>query len=440
MDASTIVILVFLFVVGASVASLLNAAIYAWAWEPRRVSPWQPTPEGVGPRTWLDRVPAYGWLRLRRDAAQLGAGFWVRPLLIEVGFGVAIAALYWWEVAEHGLIAGQAPFDVTLAPAPIAWTVHWQFLAHAFLAAMMVIATFIDFDEQTIPDYVTWPGLWIGLAIMSFEPMALLPNAQPHAAAPPIGVLLLDDQGARLFGVNGDPLHVEPVTLVAPRAWPEVLAGGANRTSLLIGLGCWWLWCFAVAYRPWRARQPFGKNLRVSSARLWQSLRTRPLREVTILGTLLIAMVWYGGGASWTGLLTALVGMVGSGGVVWAVRIIGTAALGREAMGFGDVTLMMMVGAFLGWQAGLMIFFLAPFAGLLLGLVKLLLRGEKEIPYGPFLCLAAVFVTVRWASIWPSVERFFGTGLLVPMVLVVCLGLLGVLLGLLQFVKGLFGR
>ena len=48
---------------------------------------------------------------------------------------------------------------------------------------------------------------------------------------------------------------------------------------------------------------------------------------------------------------------------MWAVRLIGTAALRREAMGFGDVTLMMMIGTFLGWQACSDLFFLAPFAG-----------------------------------------------------------------------------
>ena len=57
-------------------------------------------------------------------------------------------------------------------------------------------------------------------------------------------------------------------------------------------------------------------------------------------------------------------------------------------MGFGDVTLMMMVGAFLGWQAGVVIFFLAPFAGLVVGVLQLVLRRDDEIPYGPFLCLA----------------------------------------------------
>ena len=44
------------------------------------------------------------------------------------------------------------------------------------------------------------------------------------------------------------------------------------------------------------------------------------------------------------------------GGIVWAVRIIASQALGVEAMGFGDVTLMCMIGAFVGWQPALLIF------------------------------------------------------------------------------------
>lgn len=441
MEGHLIIILALLFVLGACVASLLNAAIYAWAWTPRRVSPWQPTPTGAAPRSWADCVPIFGWLRLRRDGAVLGKGFWIRPLLIEIGFGAALAALYWWEVDQHGLIVAQLPFVTKLHHANLFSVLLWQFAAHAILAALMVIATFIDFDEQTIPDYVTWPGLWIGLGLMTFAPTALLPNVEPQPAPPPIGVALKDDQGIQLFGRPPftDSLYLEPVTAVAPNRWPAALAGNPNRGSLLIGLGCWWLWCFAVAYRPWRSRPTFSRNLRLCLARLWQSLRCQPLREITLLGTLIIAMVWYSGGTAWTGLLSSLIGMVGAGGVVWAVRIIGSAALGREAMGFGDVTLMMMVGAYVGWQAGLIIFFLAPFAGLLMGAAKLLLRGDKEIPYGPFLCLATALLVVRWANIWPAIERFFAIGPLVPAVMIVCLVLLGVMLGLLQLMKRLLG-
>ena len=50
-------------------------------------------------------------------------------------------------------------------------------------------------------------------------------------------------------------------------------------------------------------------------------------------------------------------------------------------MGVGDVTLMGMIGAFLGWQPCLMIFFLAPFFGLLVGVLTILIRVSNPSYY-----------------------------------------------------------
>jgi len=68
-----------------------------------------------------------------------------------------------------------------------------------------------------------------------------------------------------------------------------------------------------------------------------------------------------------------------------------------ESMGGGDVKLLAMIGAFLGWQYALFTFFLAPFTGLIFGLVNLLTKKDHTIPYGPFLSLAAV-VSIFWAD------------------------------------------
>jgi prepilin signal peptidase PulO-like enzyme (type II secretory pathway) len=133
--------------------------------------------------------------------------------------------------------------------------------------------------------------------------------------------------------------------------------------------------------------------------------------------------------------------LVGSGGIVWAVRLIGTAALRREAMGFGDVTLMMMVGTFLGWQACLIAFFLAPFSALIIGIMQFVSRRDDVIPYGPFLCLASVAVIVFWAPIWVWAQPMFAQGVLVPLVLIICLAMLGVMLAVWQMIKTfIFGR
>jgi len=65
--------------------------------------------------------------------------------------------------------------------------------------------------------------------------------------------------------------------------------------------------------------------------------------------------------------------------MIWSVRIIGGWSLGREAMGFGDVTLLAMIGTFLGWQACLLVFFLAPFAGIVIGVGGVSASGGQGI-------------------------------------------------------------
>jgi len=136
------------------------------------------------------------------------------------------------------------------------------------------------------------------------------------------------------------------------------------------------------------------------------------------------------------GLLTSLVGLAVSGGMVWVVRLVGTAALRREAMGFGDVTLMMMIGTFLGWQAGVIIFFVAPFAGLVIGILQMLLHRDDVIPYGPFLCLGALAVAAGWPNFWTfNVQDVFQQARLIAFVLIACFALLGVMLAIWQVIK-----
>ncbi len=119
--------------------------------------------------------------------------------------------------------------------------------------------------------------------------------------------------------------------------------------------------------------------------------------------------------------------MVG-GGLVWIVRIVASFALGREAMGFGDVTLLAMIGAFLGWQATVLVFFLAPLAAVVFALGRLIIRSEEEIPYGPFLCLAAAATVLAWPTLWDFCYLYFSLGWKLIAVLIGCLGLMVVLL------------
>jgi leader peptidase (prepilin peptidase)/N-methyltransferase len=77
-------------------------------------------------------------------------------------------------------------------------------------------------------------------------------------------------------------------------------------------------------------------------------------------------------------------------------------------MGLGDVHLMFGVGAIIGAGASVIVFFLAPFFGLLVGLYGLLLRKRHELPYGPYLALATAALLIFYCPIanWlgPGVE------------------------------------
>jgi leader peptidase (prepilin peptidase)/N-methyltransferase len=68
-----------------------------------------------------------------------------------------------------------------------------------------------------------------------------------------------------------------------------------------------------------------------------------------------------------------------------------------ESMGGGDVKLLAMIGAFMGWQMAVLTFFLAPFLGIVIGIVNLVTKKDHTIPYGPFLSIAAL-VALFWSD------------------------------------------
>jgi len=78
--------------------------------------------------------------------------------------------------------------------------------------------------------------------------------------------------------------------------------------------------------------------------------------------------------------------------------------LRMDTMGGGDVKLMAMVGAFLGWKLALLSFFLAPFFGAFYGIYEKLRTKQSTIAYGPFLVLGALLslfygdVMLRWIA------------------------------------------
>lgn len=90
----------------------------------------------------------------------------------------------------------------------------------------------------------------------------------------------------------------------------------------------------------------------------------------------------------------AAIGSIVGGGLLWGVAIVGSWALGREAMGGGDIKLMAMIGAFLGWKGALLTIFLGALSGTVVFVpislyVRLANKEEKLVPFGVFLAMGA---------------------------------------------------
>ncbi|MGL5095484.1 MAG: prepilin peptidase, partial [Planctomycetia bacterium] len=122
------------------------------------------------------------------------------------------------------------------------------------------------------------------------------------------------------------------------------------------------------------------------------------------------------------GFATGVVGAAGGFVTVWTVRAVAGWAFNKEAIGFGDVTLMMMVGAFTGWQTVVLIFFLAPASAMFSAFVGVVFFRSQELPYGPHLSIATLVVLFAWNPVWAGAYPNFQFG-----VQFVLLGLLGML-------------
>ncbi|HTO72715.1 MAG TPA: prepilin peptidase [Gemmatimonadales bacterium] len=100
---------------------------------------------------------------------------------------------------------------------------------------------------------------------------------------------------------------------------------------------------------------------------------------------------------------------VGFGGL-WAVGALGTMMFKKEAMGGGDIKMMAMVGAFVGWQGVLLTIFLGALLGSLIFVPLQLFRSDrqKEVPFGIFLSLGAATTYLIGSAIIGWYTRYLG--------------------------------
>jgi leader peptidase (prepilin peptidase)/N-methyltransferase len=95
----------------------------------------------------------------------------------------------------------------------------------------------------------------------------------------------------------------------------------------------------------------------------------------------------------WVSWLDSLLGILLGGGSLFAVAYIYAFLTGKEGMGGGDIKLLAMIGAFLGYKAILPVIFLSSLMGTAVGVPLMFLKkadGGLAIPFGPFLAFASL--------------------------------------------------
>lgn len=97
--------------------------------------------------------------------------------------------------------------------------------------------------------------------------------------------------------------------------------------------------------------------------------------------------------------LDSLIGLVAGGGFLYAIAWGYYLLRKQEGMGGGDIKLLAMLGAWLGYQSLLFIIFFSSFTGAIIGIIAIKVqKGDSatRIPFGPFLSIAAL-VYLFWS-------------------------------------------
>ncbi len=108
-------------------------------------------------------------------------------------------------------------------------------------------------------------------------------------------------------------------------------------------------------------------------------------------------------------------GVLCGGGILFLVSYVYFKIAKQDGMGGGDIKLLAMLGAFLGWQSLLFIVFFSSLTGSIAGIAAMVQQkkgGKTRIPFGPFLCIAGymfLFYQDRIFQLWDLYLQVMGT-------------------------------
>jgi leader peptidase (prepilin peptidase)/N-methyltransferase len=393
----------FVFCLGACVGSFINVVIYRLPEGMSVIRPPSRCPRcGERLRFFRDNLPIIGWLvvrgRCRYCKAPVSAQYMIVELLMALLFLYLYLCLYtasphvaWW--GEIG-----APwwyYNQLIGSWGLGQFGTWPaFIALIFMVAGLVAMTVIDARTFTIPMAI--PLFVTVTAFVAYAIQGVLPGRTVEAMSWPIPAMGWRGTLAAIGGMAGVAISMlllrAKVLSYSFADYDDYVEEGQTLAE------------YPHARREMRHELVFlAPCVILIAVGAW--LGARLPQEGSVPPVVLQAL-----GASFMGYLVG-------GGVVWAIRILGTFAFGREAMGLGDVHLLAAVGAVLGWFDPILVFFLAPFFGLFWTLMSkgfsvVLKRTYHPLPYGPHLALATMVIVLcrpgidrAWSGLFEQVPR-----------------------------------
>jgi len=423
--------LIFVFMLGACIGSFLNVVVYrlplvelpadtgpiqSFFADFRSLSdPPSHCPQCNNRLKWYDNVPIFGWIKLGGKCRFCRKPISIRYPIVELVTALLFVGYYVAYYIEQARACCPQPRVVSSSVDPFGfvhvvthtqwiWAESWPiyFLYMALISGLLA-ASLIDFELYIIPIQIPWVLAVVGFVVHAIVDRPTIPGALNLVDAqtgPPLAAL---SAGA------GVGLAIT-IALWAVRIIPTAFPNGEPLLE--------------VDYENYRKERERAKR----AGEPWEEVPLPPVmssrqirkeisREMLFL---LPAMILGGGfvaaaawipllrynwhhliiGTTWlNALLGSLLGAMVGGFVVWIVRILGTLAFGRVAMGLGDVHLMFGVGAIVGAGGATIAFFIAPFFAILTTVYRLVFRKGREIPLGPYLSMATAAVMLFYCWI-----------------------------------------
>ncbi|MGH7222527.1 MAG: prepilin peptidase [Gemmataceae bacterium] len=359
-------LLVMLFLLGSAVGSFLNVCIVRLPRGRSLIRPASCCGQCGKPIRVQDNIPLLSYWLLRGRCRDCGAAFSMRYFWIELLTGLVFVLIYYLEIGRNvhhfqRLFWYENDYEYLLMemfqPGP--WLV---FAVHALLTSFLIVATMTNHEQGKVPRSVTVWGVLLGLLAALLFPWPWPDEATQAVTSP-------TNRGMN-FGGGNQPYSWGPHVGSMPAEAPWWLGEVTPRAGLY----------------PWP---------------VWGPLPN-----------------WLPPGGRWLGLATGLAGVLTAAILMALVRLAFNFGAKAVVIGWGETSLLMIAGGFLGWQP----IVVAGLLGLIPGLIAATRQWMvgKRIAFSMWLALAVAGVCLGWYWIGPLLQGLFFNEMRLLLLAVIC--------------------